>query len=184
MSISFSNVNASSGVVNNNLPDFDKLGDYDFNFDSKTSSRQVGNVRTEVNEFYNNGRLQDKTVNTYYVDRFTKQKDPNRLTKTTTYYYDDSGVLSKTEMKKEFTKFNNAYEFVKNKIGNNGKWFNSYLKTPDIMVLGDADGKIKAAKFGVDLDGLQTKIKDLPKHAQNMFYAGLDFLMENIKKIR
>ena len=47
-----------------------------------------------------------------------------------------------------------------------------------------SDGTIKYANFEAALDGLQTKIKDLPKHAQNMFYAGLDFLMENIKKIR
>ncbi len=186
MSISFSNVPASSGAVNKKLVDFDDLANLDFelNCDSKTTSRQVGNVRTEVNEFYSNGRLQDKSVNTYYVDKFTKQKDPNRPTKTTTYYYDNSGVLTKTEMTKESTKFSNAYEFSKTKIGNNGKWYNAYLNTPDIRVLGDADGKIKSAKFGVDLYGLQTKIKDMPKHAQKMFYSALDFLMENIKKIR
>ncbi len=178
MSISISNVSGTSGVVNNNLPEFD----FDLNFDAKTSSRQTGNVKSEVSELYNNGKLTNKTVKTYYVDRF-QTEDTNRPVKTTTYFYDDSGNLKKIEMNKE-SKYGNIYKFDKTKIGNNGKWFNSYLKTPDINVCANTDGTIKRANFGVDLDGLQTKIKDLPKHAQKMFYSGLDFIMENIKKIR
>ncbi len=178
MSISISNVSGASGVANNNLPEFD----FDLNLDEKTSSRQVGNVKSEVSELYTNGKFTNKTVKTYYVDRFQRE-DKSRPVKTTTYSYDDSGILKKIEMNKE-CKFNNEYKFNKTKIGNNGKWFNAYLKTPDIMAIGNADGRIKYANFGIDLDGLQTKIKNMPKHAQKMFYAALDFLMENIKKIR
>lgn len=182
MSVSFSNAPAFAGVARNNFTDFSEF--VDFNFDEKKTSRQAGNVKSEIAELYSDGKLQNKTVNTYYVDSFTQQKDPNRPMKTTTYHYNDSGVLKKAEMKKECTNLHNEYKFEKTKIGNNGKWFNSYLKLPDMTTLASTDGTIKYANFEAALDGLQTKIKDLPKHAQNMFYAGLDFLMENIKKIR
>lgn len=156
----------------------------DFKYNEINTSKQIGNIRSDVSETYRvyPGKkpvLESKNVDTYYVDEYTgKRATP--IGKSSHYSYNEFGELKEAVIERQNNKLYNS--ITKYKIGN-GSWFNKAIETNYLSVSADQNGAINNAVLRSRyLD--KEMIEALPINIKKTVYAALDFLMANLKKIR
>ena len=95
------------------------------------------------------------------------------------YYYDEAGALKEAFIERQNNKLYNS--LIKNKI-ENGSWFNEQIETNYLSAFADETGIKDASLRSSYLN--KAHIDALPTNIKKTVYAALDFLMENIKKVR
>ena len=156
----------------------------DYTYNDVNTSKQIGNIRSDVIESYKvyhgdkKPVLESKIVDTYYVDEFTGERKGSKV-KSSTYYYDDAGALKEAFIKRQNNKLYDS--LIKSKLGN-GSWLNEQIETNYLSAFADETGIKDASLRSSYLN--KAHIDALPTNIRKTVYAALDFLMENIKKVR
>lgn len=157
--------------------------DLDWDLQCKPTSRQIGNVKSNVYETYmvpKNGKpvLTDKSVETYYVDKYGNRASIEG--KKSEYHYNNDGTLKNATIQRE--RPGRAVDtFVKNKSGS-GKWFNAEVKTNFMTAYANEKGITSATFNSRYFD--KASVDALPANIKKMVLDGLDFIMQNIKKVK
>lgn len=155
-----------------------------YTYNNVNTSKQIGNVRSDVFEAYKvypgdkKPVLDHKIVDTYYVDEFTGKRQGLKG-KSSRYYYDEAGALKEAFINRQNNKLYDS--LIKRKLGN-GSWFNEQIETNYLSAFADETGIKDASLRSSYLN--KAHIDALPTNIKKTVYAALDFLMENIKKVR